>query len=93
MWTFDPIPEPKIYLMVNGKFAHCDYVNCLSVNLFIELVYFWTLVVHGEHLGGVDEGLAMGGGYGGGNPAWQSFKLIYLVYKRYISRKNTSFLA
>ena len=31
---------------------------------------------NGDYLGGVDEGLAMGGGYGGGNPTWQSFQLM-----------------
>ena len=27
-------------VMVDGKFAHCDYVNCLSVNLFM---WFWNI--------------------------------------------------
>ena len=46
MWAFDPIPEPKIYMMVIGKFAHCDYVNCLSVNLFcIYVVLKYTIII------------------------------------------------
>ena len=26
LWSFDPIPEPTIYMMVNGEYAHCYYI-------------------------------------------------------------------
>ena len=39
-------------MMVNGKFAHCDYVNRLSVNLFcIYVVLKYTIIIYSPAYG------------------------------------------
>ena len=36
LWSFDPIIEPSIYMMVNGEYAHC-YLYMLVSKLFLLL--------------------------------------------------------
>ena len=36
LWSFDPILEPSIYMMVNGEYAHC-YLYMLVSKLFLLL--------------------------------------------------------